>query len=104
MIPSLMKSSQEIRERAVQFSADKGLDGNRIYDLIGEHGMVPIIDNRTLWSQEKKDGNYDCDKPVLHMLNDGKEATTCAQWQRGYSHGLKVPICWTIIMFAGCRR
>ena len=51
----------------MQFSADKGLDGNRIYDLIGEHAMVPIIDNHTLWSQEKKDGNYDRDKPILRM-------------------------------------
>ena len=63
----------------VQFSADKGLEGNRIYDLIGEHAMMPIIDNHTLWSQEKKDGNYDLDNPILRMLNDGKKATTCVR-------------------------
>ena len=73
MLEGLSESCPEILDGAKQLSADRGLDAKHLYQTLhDDYDIDPVIANRNLWSQEKQDGNYDRDKPILRMLNDGK--------------------------------
>ena len=73
LIEMLAELDPDLCERAKQLSADRGLDATDVYKLLfDKYGIDPVIDNRELWRQEKDDGNYDPQKPILRMLNDGK--------------------------------
>ena len=72
MLRELKEGDPGIAERCGEFCADRGLDGNRIYEIIYDgFNASPIIENREMWRAEKKDGNHDPDQPILRMVNGG---------------------------------
>lgn len=73
MIDGLSGTGPDILRNAEQLSADRGLDAIELYrKLYDDHGVDPVIDNRNLWREEKGNGDYDPQKPILRMLNGGR--------------------------------
>ncbi len=73
MLKEMDETHPQILERTEQLSADRGLDVKELYRaLFDDYQIEPVIDNRDLWRQEKDEGNYDPQKPILRMLNGGK--------------------------------
>ena len=84
MVAKLKQQDAELAQRCEQFSADQGYDGEAVYETIREAlDARPIIDNRSLWRQEKQDGNYDPEQPILRMLNGGTAVDNILYSERG---------------------
>ena len=69
MVAALAEKQPLVAKRARELAADRGLDSgevNRV--LLREHGIRPIIDNRTLWKQEKHEGGRDPEQPITRAL------------------------------------
>ena len=84
MLEKLRRQDSKIAARCEQFSADQGYDGDAVYEMIDRTlDARPIIDNRNLWRQEKQDGSYDPEQPILRLLNDGAAVDNILYSERG---------------------
>ena len=71
MVDRLFEETPELAGRCKDFSADRGLDSGPIKaKLWDEHRIRPLIDTRLMWREEKKDPDYDPDKPIVRPLFD----------------------------------
>ena len=69
MIELLFAEDPELAQRCGYFSADKGLDSGPLKKkLWDEHRIRPVIDNRELWSEEKKGQSYEPGQKIMRPL------------------------------------
>jgi hypothetical protein len=69
MVERLEEKHPELVARTETLAADKGLDSgpvNRV--LLQDYEIRPIIDTRSLWSQEKDEPGYDPTQPITRPL------------------------------------
>ena len=68
-LTELFEQTPELAQRARSFCADRGLDSGPLRArLFDEYNILPVIDNRKLWREEKKAINYDAKDKVTRPL------------------------------------
>jgi hypothetical protein len=83
MVERLEEKHPELLARTETLAADKGLDSGPVNrTLLQDYAMRPIIDTRTLWSQEKDEPGYDPDQPITRPL-DPERVDTIVYTERG---------------------
>ena len=70
MVDQLSQDQPQIIEVTEILSADRGLDSGKVNELLYEvYGIKPVIDDRSLWKQEKQDQDHDPDQEITRPLH-----------------------------------
>ena len=69
MLEGLFEKTPELAERCADFSADRGLDNAAQKALLWDKWTIrPLIDTRLMWRAEKKEPDYDPERPITRAL------------------------------------
>ena len=89
MVNELFSGDSDLKQRCIDFSADRGLDSGPLKKMMWQdHRVRPLIDVRQLWREEKAEPGYDSSKSGASCLRSpgtissiqGKAMSTADAW------------------------